>query len=300
MRTAKHWQASADGKIECTLCPRHCRIANGDHGTCRVRQHIDGKLIAASYGLISGLAVDPIEKKPLRHFLPGTQTLSFGTVGCNLLCKFCQNDSLSHARSLSGRPVSPEEIVATALEHECKSVAFTYNEPTVFFEFAIDTAIACHEAGLKTVAVTNGWIETNPRREFFAHMDAANVDLKTFTNRFYEELCGATRQPVLDTLTYLKNETDVHLEVTTLLIPNQNDSNEEIDAMTQWAAATIGTDVPWHFSAYHPMPNWHRAPPTPAATLYRAKAIAEKNGLQTIYLGNIPSDQSHEFTHDRE
>lgn len=287
MKTARYWKMQTDGLIECELCPRHCRIADGKHGTCLIRQRHSDELVAASYGLICGLAVDPIEKKPLYHFLPGSSVLSFGTVGCNLTCGFCQNFHLSRATRLDGTPVTPEEIAEAAVRYGCESVAFTYNEPTVFLEFAVDTAKVCRARRLKTVAVTNGWIEPEPRKEFYAHMDAANVDLKAFTDRFYQKLCGATLQPVLDTLVYIRNETDVHLEVTTLLIPGWNDSPAEIDAMTQWAVANLGSDVPWHFSAYRPTREWNEAPPTPLQTLMDAKNIAEHNGLQYVHLGNV-------------
>jgi pyruvate formate lyase activating enzyme len=287
MKTASYWHKLEDGLIECTLCPRHCRIADGNRGACFGRRNISGKLIAETYGLACGLAADPIEKKPLNHFLPGSSVLSFGTVGCNLTCGFCQNVHLSRPASLGGNPAPPEQIADTALKVGCESVAFTYNEPTVFFEYALDTAKACRERGLKTVAVTNGWIEPEPRREFYAHIDAANVDLKAFTNQFYQDLCGATLQPVLDTLVYLAQETTVHLEVTTLLIPGRNDSPAEIDAMTKWAVQNLGPDIPWHFSAYRPTREWSEAPPTPLNTLYTAKSIAQANGLQHIHLGNI-------------
>ena len=299
MKTAAYWHLLENGLIECDLCPRHCRMADGKRavprselrsatvGACFVRRRIGDELIADSYGLACGLAIDPIEKKPLNHFLPGSNVLSFGTVGCNLTCGFCQNSHLSQAQSLAGSPVTPQKIADTALSHTCASVAFTYNEPTVFFEYAIDTARACHERGLQTVAVTNGWIEPEPRKEFFQHIDAANVDLKAFTDRFYKELCGATLQPVLDTLIYIKTKTDVHLEVTTLIIPGWNDSPAEIDAMTKWAVETLGSDVPWHFSAYRPTLKWNEAPPTPIETLLQAKEIAEQNGLQYVHLGNV-------------
>ncbi|QHI69564.1 AmmeMemoRadiSam system radical SAM enzyme [Tichowtungia aerotolerans] len=287
MKEAEYWKMSDGGPIECTLCPRHCRIADGKRGQCFGRRRIGNKLIAETYGLVCGLAVDPIEKKPLNHFLPGSSVLSFGTVGCNLICGFCQNFHLSQPKKLDGTPVTPEEIAETALRYECESVAFTYNEPTVFLEFAVDTAIVCHEHGLKTVAVTNGWIEPEPRKELYRHIDAANVDLKAFTDSFYKNLCGATLQPVLDTLVYLKKETSVHLEVTTLIIPGKNDSPEEIDAMTKWAVSNLGPDVPWHFSAYHPTATWRDAPVTPAETLFTAKSIAEANGLQHIHIGNL-------------
>jgi pyruvate formate lyase activating enzyme len=245
------------------------------------------ELIAETYGLACGLAVDPIEKKPLYHFLPGTGVLSFGTVGCNLTCGFCQNWHLSRARALEGAPAAPEDIAEAALRRGCESVAFTYNEPTVFFEYAVDTAKACHERGLNTVAVTNGWIENEPRKEFYSHMDAANVDLKAFTDTFYKKLCGATLQPVLDTLLYLRHETAVHLEVTTLLIPGFNDSPAENDAMTKWAVQNLGADVPWHFSAYRPTSRWREAPPTALESLLQAESIAKANGLRHVHLGNV-------------
>jgi pyruvate formate lyase activating enzyme len=276
-----------DGLIECTLCPRRCRIADGKRGACFGRKRIGKALFAETYGLACGMAVDPIEKKPLYHFLPGSRVLSFGTVGCNLTCGFCQNSRLSRPETLYGNPAPPDQIAESALRHGCRSVAFTYNEPTVFQEYAVDTAKACHERGLKTVAVTNGWIEPEPRRDLYRLIDAANVDLKAFTDAFYRDLCGASLQPVLDTLVYLKHETDVHLEVTTLLIPGRNDSPAEIDAMTKWAVATLGPDVPWHFSAYRPVPEWHEAPSTPVETLFQAKSIAEANGLEYIHPGNI-------------
>jgi len=287
MKTARYWHRLKNELIECDLCPRHCHIAEGKRGACFVRRRIGDELIAESYGRACGLAVDPIEKKPLNHFLPGSTALSFGTVGCNLMCGFCQNWHLARATKLEGTRITPEQIAKMALRYGCESVAFTYNEPIIFFEYAIDTAKAVHERGLQTVAVTNGWIEPEPRKEFFEHIDAANVDLKAFTNRFYQKLCGATLQPVLDTLVYLKNETDVHLEVTTLIIPGWNDSPAEIDAMTKWAVANLGPDVPWHFSAYRPTLKWKEAPPTPVETLLQAKEIAEQNGLRHIHLGNV-------------
>ena len=287
MRTVEYWQRLENGLIECTLCPRRCRIADGQRGVCFGRRRIGDVLIAETYGCACGLAVDPIEKKPLYHFLPGTGVLSFGTVGCNLTCGFCQNAHLSRAAAIEGTRITPEQIADAALERDCQSVAFTYNEPTVFFEYAVDTAKACHKRGLKTVAVTNGWIEPEPRKKFYSHMDAANVDLKAFTDTFYSELCGATLQPVLDTLLHIRNETDVHLEVTTLLIPGRNDSPAEIDAMTKWAVANLGADVPWHFSAYRPTLEWREAPPTPLETLLQAQSIAKTNGLQHIHLGNV-------------
>jgi pyruvate formate lyase activating enzyme len=287
MKTAKYWKRLDNGLIECTLCPRRCRMAEGKRGACFGRRRIGDELIAETYGLACGMAVDPIEKKPLYHFLPGSSVLSFGTVGCNLTCGFCQNYHLSRAQQPGGSPASPQEIARTALQYQCESVAFTYNEPTVFFEYAVETADVCREHGLKTVAVTNGWIEPEPRRELYSRIDAANVDLKAFTDIFYQQLCGATLQPVLDTLLYIKKETAVHLEVTTLLIPGRNDSPAEIDAMTRWAVANLGPEVPWHFSAYRPTREWNEAPPTPLKTLLQAESIAKANGLQFVHLGNV-------------
>lgn len=279
MKTARYFEPCSEGRIECVLCPRHCRIANGDAGVCRVREHQDGRLIATTYGRICGLAVDPIEKKPLARFLPGTQILSFGTAGCNLTCSFCQNAHLSRAYCTPGPETTPQQIADEAVRLGCPSVAFTYNEPTVFIEFAIDTAIACHKHGIRTVAVSNGWIEPEPRRDLFRHIDAANIDLKAFSDSFYRDLCGASLQPVLDTLVDLRHNTDVHLEVTTLLIPGWNDADEEIDAMTRWAMRELGTDIPWHFTPYRPVDAWRKAPPATFQMRLRAAAIARENGL---------------------
>jgi pyruvate formate lyase activating enzyme len=287
MPTAKYWNMQDDGRIACTLCPRYCSIADGRRGMCFGRHRVGDVLIAETYGYACGLAVDPIEKKPIHHFLPGTQTLSFGTVGCNLTCKFCQNHHLSRCVQQHGTYASPHDIVDAAIRHRCQSVAFTYSEPTIFLEYAIETAKLCHQNALKTIAVTNGYINPAPREEFYSHIDAANVDLKAFTEDFYQDQCGASLQPVLDTLVYLRTETEVHLEVTTLLISGLNDSEEEIDAMTKWGMQNLGGDTPWHFSACHPTSCWHEAPPTPAETLYLAKDIAETNGLKHIHLGNI-------------
>jgi pyruvate formate lyase activating enzyme len=287
MKTAQHWHMRDDRRIECDLCPHRCRLKEGQHGLCNVRKREGDELIASTYGLACGLAVDPIEKKPLNHFLPGSRVLSFGTTGCNLTCGFCQNYHLSRSPKIEGTRMEPAEIAEAALRHTCAGVAFTYNEPTVFFEYAVDTAKACHEKGLKTVAVTNGWIEPEPCREFFDHMDAANVDLKAFTDRFYKKLCGATLQPVLDTLVHIRRETDTWLECTTLLIPGWNDSPAEIDAMTKWAVTHLGTEVPWHFSAYFPTPHWNEAPPTPLESLLQAESIAKTNGIRHVHLGNV-------------
>jgi pyruvate formate lyase activating enzyme len=287
MKTARYWHLRDDGQIECDLCPRHCRLNDEQSGLCGIRKREGDQLIAAAYGQACGLAIDPIEKKPLNHFLPGSNVYSFGTTGCNLTCGFCQNFHLSRSQNVEGTPMEPEDIADAALKYGCESVAFTYNEPTIFLEYAIDTALACHEKGLKTVAVTNGWIEPEPCSEFFSHMDAANVDLKAFTDHFYKTLCGASLQPVLDTLVAIRHTTDCWLECTTLLIPGRNDSPAEIDAMTKWAVAHLGADVPWHFSAYAPTRQWNEAPPTPLDSLLQAESIARSNGIKNVHLGNV-------------
>jgi len=293
MTHARYWHPVADDRLECVLCPRHCRLRDGQSGLCFVRQRRGNGIVLAAYGLTSGACADPIEKKPLYHFHPGSRVLSFGTVGCNLTCSFCQNADISKARdarrlSLAARS---EDIAQAAKDHRCAGVAYTYNEPLVSFEYTVDTAAACRAAGLFNVAVTAGYVEAEPRREFFAAMDAANVDLKGFSERFYRTLCSANLKPVLDTLEYLARETSVWLEVTTLLIPGENDSEGEIDAMTAWMADRLGPDVPLHFSAFHPAWRLTNKPSTSPDVLARAHAIAKNNGLHHVYVGNVRDPQ---------
>jgi pyruvate formate lyase activating enzyme len=285
----RHWRQLDDGRVQCDVCPRHCRLHEGQRGLCFVRGRDRNGVELYTYGRSSGFCVDPIEKKPLNHFLPGSAVLSFGTAGCNLACKFCQNWDMSKSREMDtlADSASPEELARTASRLGCASVAFTYNDPTVFMEYAIDVADACRTKGVRTVAVTAGYICPEPRKEFFAAMDAANVDLKAFTERFYRSVCGAELAPVLETLEYVKRETQTWLEITTLLIPGENDSDSELDAMTQWIAARLGPDVPLHFSAFHPDWKMGEHPPTPPATLTRARRIAMQNGLRYVYTGNV-------------
>jgi pyruvate formate lyase activating enzyme len=254
-----------------------------------VRARANDQIVLTTYGRSSGFCVDPIEKKPLNHFLPGTPVLSFGTAGCNLACQFCQNWDISKSREMDtlADHASPATIARAASELGCRSVAFTYNDPIIFLEYAIDVAQACHEAGVKTVAVTAGYMCEEPREEFYRYMDAANVDLKGFTERFYKQICAGHLQPVLDTLIYLKHHTKVWFEITTLLIPGENDSDEEIEAETQWIVEQLGPDVPLHFSAFHPDWKMLDKPPTPPATLIRARHIALKNGVRYAYTGNV-------------
>ncbi len=291
-----YWHKCDDGRIQCDLCPRACKLREGQRGLCYVRAREDDGIVLTTYGRSSGFCIDPIEKKPLNHFLPGTPVLSFGTAGCNLACRFCQNWDISKAREFDvlSDQASPEQIATTARETGCRSVAFTYNDPVIFHEYAIDVAIAAEKVGINTVAVSAGYVCAAPRREFYAHIDAANIDLKAFTDEFYHRKCGASLQPVLETLEYLINETDVWLELTTLLIPGHNDSSQEIDEMTRWVVANLGRDVPHHFTAFHPDFRMLDVPPTPVATLSRARQIARDNGERYVYTGNVsdPTGQS--------
>ncbi len=283
------WHRLADGRIQCDLCPRDCRLHEGQRGLCFVRKREGDAMVLTTYGRSSGFCVDPIEKKPLNHFHPGSAVFSFGTAGCNLACKFCQNWDISKSTEMDRLMdrASPEAIAQAAAENGCRSVAFTYNDPVIFAEYALDTADACHARGLKTVAVTAGYIHAEPRREFYAKMDAANVDLKAFTEEFYFRLTGAHLAPVLDTLKYLVHETDCWTEITTLLIPTKNDSDAEIRAMSRWIAAELRPDVPLHFTAFHPDYKLNDLPPTPPATLSRARRIALEEGLKYVYTGNV-------------
>jgi pyruvate formate lyase activating enzyme len=278
-----------DGRMQCDLCPRDCRLHEGQRGLCFVRMRKGEQMLLTTYGRSSGFCVDPIEKKPLNQFYPGSSVFSFGTAGCNLACKFCQNWDISKSRDMDSLAdaASPEVIAQAAQRLGCKSVAFTYNDPVIFAEYAMDVADACHALGVQTVAVTAGYMHDAPRREFYAKMDAANVDLKAFTDEFYVKLCGARLAPILDTLKYLKHETGVWLEITTLLIPDKNDSDAELEAMCAWIAQELGPDVPLHFSAFHPDWKMTDVPATPAATLTRARRIALGHGLHYVYTGNV-------------
>jgi len=285
----RYWHKLDDGRIQCDLCPRDCKLHEGQRGACFVRKNVGDQIVLTTYGRSSGFCIDPIEKKPLNHFYPGSSVLSFGTAGCNLACKFCQNWDMTKSRDMDKLMdrASPDAIARAAEEHGCKSVAFTYNDPVIFAEYAMDTADACHERGIKTVAVTAGYLHDEPRRDFFSKIDAANVDLKAFTEDFYYKLTGSKLQPVLDTLSYLVHETDVWTEITTLLIPDKNDSDEELTKMCQWIRDELGPEVPLHFSAFHPDYKMMDVPPTPISTLVRAREIAMNEGLHYVYTGNV-------------
>ncbi|HEY9201779.1 MAG TPA: AmmeMemoRadiSam system radical SAM enzyme [Gammaproteobacteria bacterium] len=291
--STRYWHLLDDGRVQCDLCPRYCKLKEGQRGLCFVRANQENQVVLTSYGRSSGFCVDPIEKKPLNHFLPGTSVLSFGTAGCNLACKFCQNWDMSKSREIDilALEASPQTIAERARELNCRSIAFTYNDPVIFHEYAVDTANACRELGIHSVAVTAGYVCEEPRREFYAAMDAANIDLKSFDEQFYYKLTGGHLQPVLDTLMYVKQETDVWLEITTLLIPGHNDSDDELHRMSDWLMDKLGPDVPLHFSAFHPDWKMQDVPPTPAATLTRARNIAMQHGLRYVYTGNVHDQQ---------
>ena len=289
----KYWHKLEDGRIQCDVCPRACKLHNGQRGLCFVRACEDDQIVLTTYGRSSGFCVDPIEKKPLNHFYPGTSVLSFGTAGCNLACKFCQNWDISKSREMDtlADAADPETLANTAKKLGCKSIAFTYNDPVIFHEYAIDVAAACRAHDIKTVAVSAGYVCPEPRAEFYKYIDAVNIDLKAFTERFYHQITGSHLAPILDTLSYIKHETDVWLEITTLLIPGENDSDEEINQMSEWIIKNLGPDVPLHFSAFHPDWKMRDKPHTSLQSLQKARSIAIMNGLHYVYTGNV---------HDRE
>ena len=292
-RPARWWHLLDDGRMQCDLCPRDCRLHEGQRGACFVRARENNQMVLTTDGRSSGFCIDPIEKKPLNHFYPGSSILSFGTAGCNLACKFCQNWDISKSRDMDrlSSHATPQAIAQAAKLNGCKSVAFTYNDPVIFAEYAMDIADACHDLGVQTVAVTAGYMHAVPRREFYAKMDAANVDLKAFTDEFYFKQCAAHLQPVLDTLVYLKHETNVWFEITTLLIPGKNDSSAEITDECRWIHRELGPDVPVHFTAFHPDYKMRGVPATPPATLTRARDIALAEGLHFVYTGNVHDER---------
>ncbi len=292
-----YWSRLDDGRVVCELCPRACKLSEGQRGLCFVRAREDGQVVLTSYGRSSGFCVDPIEKKPLHHYLPGTPVLSFGTAGCNLSCKFCQNWDISKSREMDtlADHASPEAIASAAERLGCRSVAFTYNDPVIFLEYARDVAAACRERGLRSVAVTAGYMNPAPRKDFFSFIDAANVDLKAYDEAFYRRVSGGELRPVLDTLRYLRHETDVWFEITNLVIPGYNDSEAMIRRMSEWIVRELGEDVPLHFSAFHPNYKMREVPPTPRETLRRARTIAKDAGIRHVYLGNV-HDQDGDTT----
>ncbi|NOZ54751.1 MAG: AmmeMemoRadiSam system radical SAM enzyme [Gammaproteobacteria bacterium] len=290
----RYWHKLHDGRVQCDLCPRACKLHEDQRGLCFVRARQGDEIVLTTYGRSSGFCVDPIEKKPLNHFLPGTPVLSFGTAGCNLACKFCQNWDMSKSwemNTLADR-ATPQQLAFAAKACGCRCVAYTYNDPLIFMEYAIDVAQACRDVGVRSVAVTAGYICEAPRKKFFQYMDAANVDLKAFTEKFYYKLTGAHLQPVLDTLLYIKHETNTWLEITTLLIPGENDSDTELMALSQWIYENLGADIPLHFTAFHPDWKMRDKSATPVNTLLRARKIAMDTGLYHVYVGNVHEESA--------
>ena len=282
-----------NGKLLCFLCPRLCEIPEGKAGFCFIRKNVGGRLVNLGYGKSTGFAVDPIEKKPLNHFLPGTAVLSFGTAGCNLGCKFCQNWDISKARLDDRRSESgsPGDVVELAVRSGCSGIAYTYNDPVIWAEYAIDIAKEARSAGLRNVFVSAGYVTAEARGDVFEWMDAANIDLKAFSERFYKHVTLSHLEPVKETLRWLKRETNVWFEITTLLIPGENDSDDEIRQECDWVVGDLGPDVPVHFTAFHPDFKMLDTPRTPASTLFRARDIAREAGIRFCYVGNV---------HDRE
>ncbi|SFC43154.1 AmmeMemoRadiSam system radical SAM enzyme [Pseudoalteromonas denitrificans] len=290
----KYWHALPDARVQCDLCPKHCKLREGKRGACFIRMHHLGEIVLTSYGRSSGFCIDPIEKKPFNHFYPGSRVMSFGTAGCNLSCQFCQNWDMSKSRktdTLCNR-ASPEKIIQSALKNDCQSIAFTYNDPIIFMEYAIDIAIKAKEENINSVAVSAGYVCDKPRRDFFNHINAANIDLKAFTDTFYRKICHAQLQPVLDTLLYLHKETQVWFEITNLLIPGENDSDKELHEMCQWISENLSPNIPLHFSAFHPDFKMLNKDKTPLITLKKARTIAMNYGLNYVYCGNVFDTES--------
>lgn len=298
MHEGRYWELLEDGRVQCNICPRYCKLKRDQRGFCFVRQNIDDTIKLTTYGRSSGFCIDPIEKKPLNHFYPGTSVLSFGTAGCNLGCKFCQNWDISKAKQMDRlmSEASPTAIAKATKQTKCKSVAFTYNDPVIFLEYAVDTAKACRELGLKTVAVTAGYITKHSRDEFYSHIDAVNIDLKAFTQHFYRKLCFADLDDVLDTIKYIHDETNVWMEITNLVIPENNDSDDEIHRMCDWITDNIGVHVPIHFTAFHPDYKMLDLPRTSKQTLQTARNIAMDHGIKYAYTGNV-HDSSGDTTY---
>jgi pyruvate formate lyase activating enzyme len=286
---ARWWRREDDGKLLCTLCPRFCRLNEGQAGFCFIRKRENDEIVSLGYGKTTGFAVDPVEKKPLNHFLPGTPILSFGTAGCNLGCKFCQNWDISKARLDDKRSadVTPEQVIDLAERQRCPSVAMTYNDPVIWAEYAIDIAKVARARGLRSVLVTAGYVTAEARPELYRDIDAANVDIKAFTDDFYHKVTFAHLAPVLDTLKWIKHETNVWLELTNLMIPGLNDDVAETRRLSEWVATELGLDVPLHFTAFHPDFKMLDRPRTPPSTLTRAREIARAVGLRYVYTGNV-------------
>jgi pyruvate formate lyase activating enzyme len=295
LHEGRWWENTASGKIHCYLCPRHCHIGDGQSGFCFIRINRGGKLYNLGYASPAAIQMDPIEKKPLNHFLPGTTVFSMGTAGCNMGCFFCQNWDISKSKhdQVHSSYLPAEDVVLLAIRYGSPSIAFTYNEPTIWGEYVVDICAAAKEHGLNTVMVTNGYITYEAFHDIYDHIDAANVDLKAFTEDFYGKLTLTHLQPVLETLQWLKNETNVWFEITNLIIPTLNDDPKETRKLTEWIVNNLGPDVPLHFTAFHPDFKLRDKPNTPPSTLHQAREIAREVGLHYVYEGNIFSDGAH-------
>jgi pyruvate formate lyase activating enzyme len=289
---ARWWETMPDGRLHCYLCPRHCHIGEGQTGFCFIRKNEGGRLVQLGYGRPAALQMDPIEKKPLNHFFPGTKILSMGTAGCNMGCFFCQNWDISKAKSdqVNSASLTADQVVELALQHGSPSIAFTYNEPTIWSEYAIDIARVAHQEGINTVMVSNGYITREAFFDVYQHMDAANIDLKAFTENFYSKITLTHLEPVLEVLKWLRHETEVWFEITNLIIPTLNDDDREFRRLCDWVLQNLGDDVPLHFTAFHPDFKLRDKPPTPPETLHRARQLAFEMGLKFVYEGNIWSD----------
>jgi len=295
LHEGRWWEPEAGNRVHCFLCPRHCHIHDGQSGFCFIRVNRGGRLYSLGYGSPAAVQVDPIEKKPLNHFLPGTRVFSMGTAGCNMGCFFCQNWDISKSRQdqVQSRAISPEQVPLLAKKNDCPSIAFTYNEPTIWGEYVVDICREAKSHDLRTVMVTNGYITREAFHDIYDHIDAANVDLKAFTENFYGKVTLTHLQPVLDTLLWLKKETNVWLEITNLMIPTLNDAPEETRRLADWILENLGPDVPLHFTAFHPDFKLQDKPRTPPETLHRARAIALEAGLHFVYEGNIYSEAAN-------
>jgi pyruvate formate lyase activating enzyme len=293
-RVASYWEPLENNWVRCGLCPRRCVVGPGQRGYCEVRENRDGTYYTLTYGNPCAINVDPIEKKPFFHFLPGTTAFSVATAGCNLDCKFCQNWQISQSRpeDLYNYRLSPEELVEAAVRSGSPSIAYTYSEPTIFYEYMLATAKIAHERGLKNVYHSNGFINEEPLRELCRYLDAADIDLKGFTEEYYSDMTAGSLAPVLRTLKILREE-GVHLEITTLVVPGRNDDPDDLSAMCRWIRENLGPDTPLHFSRFHPEHKLRNLPPTPVETLEVARRIALDSGLKYVYIGNVPGHEGN-------
>ncbi|MBN1426586.1 AmmeMemoRadiSam system radical SAM enzyme [Candidatus Fermentibacteria bacterium] len=289
MREAKYWNPIEQQRVACTLCPRGCEVADRERGYCGVRENVGGRYVTLVYGRAVAANVDPIEKKPLFHFLPGTTAFSIATAGCNMECKFCQNWDISQFRpeQIRSTDLFPTDVAAAARGRSCASIAYTYSEPVIFYEYMLDSAIEGHRLGVRSVMISNGYILKEPLLELLPRLDAVKVDLKAFTDTFYQKLCAGKLQPVLDSLRWIK-EQGTWLEIVDLILPTQNDGEGEILALSEWIVDELGPDVPVHFSQFHPTYRIRNLPRTPVSTLERCYRIAKNAGLNFVYLGNVP------------